>query len=154
MLDPAGKGKGSGEVGDDGNDFERRKAPLKLSRALLEIVARNVHRDVNGRRNRFEQDRRLGRRSRPEFHHGRASWNTRCNLRHDLMEDRGLCARRIIGWQAGDFVEQLRPAAVVKPAGGNCRDGGRKAGEHVVSKRLVLVRRCIGIKRLEQVEPP
>ena len=67
LLDPAGKRERPREVGDDRDDFERRELLLQIGRALLEIFAGDVDRHISRGRDRFEQDRRLGRRAGAEF---------------------------------------------------------------------------------------
>ncbi len=149
ILDPAGQGEWPREIGDDRDDFDRRKARLKVACALLEIIAGDVDRDISGWRDSLEQDRRLGRGARAEFDDDGALRHASSHIRHDVVEDPGFGPGRIIGWQPGDLIEQLRPAMIVEPARGNRRNRRAEPREHIVTES-----HCLRVKRLEQVEAP
>jgi hypothetical protein len=65
----------AGKVGHHGEHVDGWHALLKLARALLEIVARNIDGNVSRRRDRLEQDRSLGRGARAELDHRRTLWH-------------------------------------------------------------------------------
>ena len=55
LLDSTGQRKWPREVGDDRDHFQSGEALLQLGRALLQIIAADVDRDIGGGRDRFEQ---------------------------------------------------------------------------------------------------
>ena len=86
LIDAAGQGERPREVGHHGHHLDRWEALLQVPGALLEIVARDVHRDVGGRRDRLQQDRRLGCRARSEFHDNGTLGDSSGDLGHDRRE--------------------------------------------------------------------
>ena len=111
-----GRSNGRVIVGADRDDGERREIARPARRRLAQRLARDVDRDIGGRR--LERVAAAVRTLRLAPLPNSTSWHARPDKRGDLagvlLEDRHLGARRIVFRQLADLLEQRRAARVVE----------------------------------------
>ena len=132
-----------GEVGDQWQDGETwmppRQPPGRLFQALGGDVDRNIGGDVA---ERAQQQARLAARARAELDQDAALSGERGNFLAMRFEQRGLDPRRVIFFELGDLLEQLRAARIVEEAAGDAAGTPREPRKHGLGK-LALRRRVL-----------
>ena len=119
------------EIGLYGVHRQARKGLRQRIRRMAQELARDIDRHISGGIDRAEQDRRLGRGTRPELDHRGIGRGERAELGTDLHQQRSLGAGGIVFGEIGDRLEQLRTAAIVEPPRGNRARLPAKAAQHI-----------------------